>query len=96
MNENFEADFEGIVIGRGFGIDRVFCLYGVSSMTEKDTELWNKFERYVQEQERDISELAVVLRANWGFPKSMSMSIAREVYMAGWRKEKDGNGKKTV
>ena len=65
-------------------------------MTEKDTELWNKFERYVQEQERDISELAVVLGANWGFPKSMSMSIAREEYMAGWRKEKDGNGKKTV
>ena len=39
MNENFEADFEGIVVGRSFGIDRVFCLYGVSSMTEKDTEV---------------------------------------------------------
>ena len=65
-------------------------------MKKKDTELWNKFERYVQEQEHDISELAVLLSVKWRFSEGMSKSIAHEVYMAGWRKKKDGNGKETV
>lgn len=63
-------------------------------MNERDTELWNKFERFVQEQEREIQSLAAVFRENWGFSKSMSVSLAREAYIAGWRKVK-GNEKAT-
>lgn len=43
MNENFEADFEGIVVGRSFSIDRVFCLYGVSGMKSYEVILSEEF-----------------------------------------------------
>ena len=43
MNENFEADFEGIVVGRSFGIDWLFRLYGVSDMKSYEVILSDEF-----------------------------------------------------
>ena len=53
------------------------------------------FELFLQKREEDICDLAVVI-ASCGVPVGASMAIACEVYAAGWRKGKDGNGKKTV
>lgn len=87
-HENGQTGIEVIAFIGCVGGYRVFYFYGVSDMSEKDTELWNRFERFVQEQETDIQSLASVFRENWGFPKSMCVSLAREVYIAGWRKVK--------
>ena len=43
MNENFEEDFEGIVVGCGFGIDWLFRLYGVSDMKSYEVILSDEF-----------------------------------------------------
>ena len=43
MNENGKTDFEGIVIGRGFGICWLFHLYGVSDMKSFEVILSEEF-----------------------------------------------------
>lgn len=52
-------------------------------MNGKDFE--KGFEQYIQEQERFIQEMADIIRS-WGISPQMSVSIAREIYRAGWRK----------
>lgn len=47
-------------------------------------------EQYIQEQERLIREMADIIRS-WGISPQMSISIAREIYRAGWRKIEKGD-----
>lgn len=47
------------------------------------------FKQYMAEQEAKIYELAAMLRDDWEMSMTMSVSIARAVYKAGWRKVKD-------
>lgn len=46
------------------------------------------FKKYIAEQEAKIYELAAMLRDDWEMSMTMSVSVARAVYRAGWRKVK--------
>lgn len=48
------------------------------------------WEQYIQERERQIQEMADIIRI-WGISPQTSISIAREIYRAGWRKIEKGN-----
>ena len=43
------------------------------------------WEQFIQERERQIQEIANIIRI-WGISSQTSISIAREIYRAGWRK----------
>ena len=43
------------------------------------------WEQFIQERERQIQEIADIIRI-WGISPQTSISIAREIYRAGWRK----------
>ena len=49
------------------------------------------FEKYIAEQEAKKYELAAMLRDDWEMSMTMSVSIARAAYKAGWRKVKDND-----
>ena len=63
-------------------------------MSKSGKEIQQEFEKYIAEQEAKIYELAAMLRDDWEMSMTMSVSVARAVYRAGWRKVK-GNEKAT-
>ena len=58
-------------------------------MSKSGKEIQKGFEKYIAEQEAKIYELAAMLRDDWEMSMTMSVSIARAAYKAGWRKVKD-------
>lgn len=57
-------------------------------MSKSGKEIQQEFEKYIAEQEAKIYELAAMLRDDWEMSMTMSVSVARAVYRAGWRKVK--------
>lgn len=57
-------------------------------MSKSGKEIQKNFEKYIAEQEAKIYELAAMLRDDWEMSMTMSVSVARAVYRAGWRKVK--------
>ena len=57
-------------------------------MNKSGKEIQQEFEKYIAEQEAKIYELAAMLRDDWEMSMTMSVSVARAVYRAGWRKVK--------
>lgn len=48
------------------------------------------WEQFIQERERQIQEIADII-CIWGISPQTSISIAREIYRAGWRKIEKSN-----
>lgn len=57
-------------------------------MSKSGKEIQKNFEKYIAEREAKIYELAAMLRDDWEMSMTMSVSVARAVYRAGWRKVK--------
>lgn len=64
-------------------------------MSKNGKDIQKVFENYIAEQETKIYELAAMLRDDFELSMNMSVSIARAIYKAGWRKV-ESNGKETV